>query len=39
MLMEIQVLPWDRHKNVAGLNQLIVFGLAWGEARTHKSLV
>jgi hypothetical protein len=24
MMLEIQVLAWDRHKNVAGLNQLIV---------------
>ena len=23
MTLEIQVLAWDRHKNVAGLNQLM----------------
>jgi hypothetical protein len=25
MTVEIQVLAWDRHKNVAGLNQLMKF--------------
>jgi hypothetical protein len=25
MMLEIQVLVWDRHKNVAGLNRLLGF--------------
>ena len=31
MMLQIQVMPWDRHKNVAGLNQLMGFqsSLSW----------
>ena len=37
MMFEIQVLTWDRHKNVAGLNQLMVISFSYDRNFLHNS--